>query len=254
LPVRDVLRALVSSQFFNARNPGNDTFVSVVLEQLLGITVQENRGVLAAGKRMYDGETATVFGVRGSSQADLVRIVVEDERFEPYFLARQHQALVGIPAPRKELGLAARRLREDPGAFPAIVRDWISSERYEVEAGSLRPKNDRAFIRCLYADLLGREADYQEFRRCRNALLALSDTRPLRSVVVKLILDSGRAALPEVPAESAGQLVEELFLRFLCRLPTPEEAEVFVAELEQAGAPPATLARALLTHSEYQYY
>ena len=84
--VRDAIRQIVSSQFFSARNPGNDTFVTVVMEQLLGLTVQERRNVrvLEAGKRMYDGSRAVFLGVKGSNQADLVRIAVEDERFEKH--------------------------------------------------------------------------------------------------------------------------------------------------------------------------
>src|SRR5262249_31594761 len=82
--VREALRQIVSSQFFNARNPGNDTFVTGVLEQLLGLTVQKETATLEAGKKMYDGAATPFLGKRGASQADLVRIVVESDGFEPF--------------------------------------------------------------------------------------------------------------------------------------------------------------------------
>ena len=51
------LQEIVRSQYFGARNPGNDTFVTVVLEQCLGLVVQERKNlrVLETGKKMYDG-------------------------------------------------------------------------------------------------------------------------------------------------------------------------------------------------------
>ena len=51
---------ILLSTGFSLRNPGNDTFVTVVLEQCLGLAVQERRhkATLEAGKRMYDGEKA----------------------------------------------------------------------------------------------------------------------------------------------------------------------------------------------------
>src|SRR5262245_16609640 len=54
MSVRDGIGEIVRSQWFTARNPGNDTYVTVLLEQLLGIVVQKEPGLLEAGKKMYD--------------------------------------------------------------------------------------------------------------------------------------------------------------------------------------------------------
>jgi hypothetical protein len=253
LSVREALRQLVSSQFFNARNPGNDTFVTVVLEQLLGVTVQKETATLEAGKKMYDGYATSFRGKKGSSQADLVRIAVEDEQFEPFFLDRRFAAIFGESPPKKRLAADAARLRGDPLAWPAIVSDWLGSQAYEELLARPRPKSDRVFVRSLFADLLGRTPDYQEFRRCRNALLALSDSRPLRSVLIKMMLDSGLGAVGDEAAKDPTGFVTGRFLHFLARNPTQPECDAFVREL-QAGASPQLVQRALLTHGEYQTY
>jgi hypothetical protein len=250
--VREALRQIVSSQFFNARNPGNDTFVTVVLEQLLGITVQKETGTLETGKKMYDGYAATLLGRKGSSQADLVRIVVESEGFEPFLLGRKFEAIFGAAPPKKRLAADAAKLRADPSCYPALVAGWLASQAYEELLARPRPKSDRVFVRSLYADLLGRVPDYQEFRRCRNALLARSDSRPLRSVLIKMMLDANMGEIGE-PGDDRAAFVRGLFLRFLAREPTAKEVEGFTRELA-AGGDARLLVRALLTHAEYQTY
>jgi hypothetical protein len=251
--VRDALLRIASSQFFNARNPGNDTFVTVVLEQLLGVTVQKEPATLEAGKKLYDGYPGLFLGQKGSSQADVVRIAVADEGFEPFFVGRKFAAIFGDAPPRKRLAADAARLRSDPFCWPAIVTEWLSSQAYEELLARPRAKSDRVFVRALFADLLGRPPEYQEFRRCRNALLALSDSRPLRSVVVKTLLDSELVAIPEGWAKDPAGFVSDRFLQLLARAPTQQELEPFVRELERS-ANPRLLLRALLTHAEYQTY
>ncbi len=253
LSVREALLQLVSSQFFNSRNPGNDTFVTVVLEQLLGVTVQKEAATLEAGKKMYDGYATTFLGKRGSSQADLVRIAVEHEDFESFFLERRFAAIFGDVPPKKRLAADAARLRADPFQWPAIVTEWLSSQAYEELLARPRSKTDRVFVRALFADLLGRVAEYQEFRRCRNALLALSDSRPLRSVLIKMMLDAGLGSVGEEATKDPATFVADRFLHLLARPPTPAEGDAFVREI-RAGASPKLVLRALLTHSEYQTY
>jgi len=253
LSVRDALLQIVSSQFFNARNPGNDTFVTVILEQLLGVTVQKETATLEAGKKMYDGYATTFLGRKGSTQADLVRIAIEHEGFEPFLLERRFTAIFGDSPPKKRLAADAARLRGDPLAWPSIVSDWLLSQAYEELPSRPRPKSDRVFVRSLYADLLGRVPEYQEFRRSRNALLALSDSRPLRSVLIKMMLDAGLGAAASGTATDPVRFVADRFLHFLAREPTPSESAAFVRELE-AGMSRQLVVRALLTHGEYQTY
>jgi muconolactone delta-isomerase len=133
-----------------------------------------------------------------------------------------------------------------------LIESWLDSQAYEELLAKPRPKSDRVFVRGLYADLLQRVPEYQEFRRCRNALLALSDSRPLRSVLIKMMLDADLGKIGEPGADRAA-FVRGLFLRFLAREPTAKESEGFTRELA-AGGDARLLVRALLTHGEYQSY
>ena len=173
--VQDAVRQIVSSQFFNARNPGNDTFVTVVLEQLLGMTVQKDVRTLEAGKRMYDGREARFLGEKGSSQADLVRIVVLHEDFETFFVNRKFGEVFSGAMPRAALRAAAAALRERPAVYSEMVAGWLTSEAYEAQLETPRPMSDRMFVRSVFVDLLRRVPEYQEYRaaatrcwRCRT--------------------------------------------------------------------------------------
>lgn len=61
--VQDAVHRIVLCSSFDQRNPGADTFVTVVMEQLLEITVQEEgRRDLDIGKKLYDGGQGMFLG------------------------------------------------------------------------------------------------------------------------------------------------------------------------------------------------
>lgn len=253
--IRDATREIVVSAEFNARNPGNDTFVTVVLEQLLGMTVQKETRALDAGKKMYDGYPARLFGELGRNQSDIVKIVLGRREFAERFVARQFLALHGKPPAKEEIARDGARFLEDPAAFKGILRDWLLSDGYRARTLVPRPKSDLVFIRTLFSDLLGRDPTFDEFRNSRNAFVALSDPAPIRNVIAQLLLDSGRAALPEKAAiTKPAEWVRGEFLRLLGRAPTERESDAFVATLGEYGGEPKTIVLALVTSPEYQYY
>ncbi|HZM00097.1 MAG TPA: hypothetical protein VFD43_07595, partial [Planctomycetota bacterium] len=161
---------IVSGAAFNRANPGPDTFVSVVLEQLLGVDVQRQPALLEAGKKMYDGKPATLYGEDGDSQADVVRIAARQPAFLRQIVERQHRRLVGGEATPRELEGWAAGLRERPGDFTALVRDWVLSPAYAERLGTLRRKTDTQFLRGLYVDLTGEPPEPADLRRLRAAL------------------------------------------------------------------------------------
>ena len=117
------------------------------------------------------------------------------------------------------------------------------------------PKSNSLFVRCLFVDLLDRLPEDDELEPMRNALDGLADSRPLRSVVVRLLLESGRAAVPAKAAiEDPTRWIGQQFPRFLGREATPEELRVFVTAFHEEGCEPSTILYALLSHSEYQSY
>src|SRR5690349_15943082 len=73
LHVRDAIHRIALSSSFDQRNPGADTFVTVVMEQLAGLAVEKNRRELEIGKAMYDGKPGNFLGRAGSTRSDIVR-------------------------------------------------------------------------------------------------------------------------------------------------------------------------------------
>lgn len=252
--VREALRGILISSSFNARNPGPDTFVSTVLEQGLGITVQKQPALLEAGKKMYDGYRARLFNERGATQADVVRIVVAQDDFLAHFLAREYRAIFGTSLSKAELDAATSQLLQQPMEFPAILRGWLSSDRYRARTERRLTKSDHAFIRSLYVDLLARVPTYEEYQRIRNAMQSFSDAAPLRSVISRMLLDSGKVMVPDLSGKDPRHFVHDSFERFYGRAPSADEERIYTSALSKEKASPTLVWKALLTHPEYQTY
>lgn len=255
IDVRDALHRIVLSSSFDQRNPGADTFVTVVMEQLLGIVVQADPRELAIGKALYDGSPGTFLGKRGESQADVVRIAIEDERCTRLVLAREHERLLRATPDRRALVELARDLDRGSTTLPAIVRAWMLSPAWLERLERPRPQPNRMFVRSLHVDLLDRLPDEDEARRMRGALDGLSDPKPLRSVLARLLLDSGRAPLPEKSAiTDPTRWIGRLFEHFLGRAATREELREFVRTFEEPDCRPWTVVYALVSCPEYHSY
>ena len=254
LDLPGAVREIVGGSAFHRANPGNDTFVSVVFEQLLGLVVQDEKALLDAGKRMYDGHRASLWGQSGSSQSDVVAIAVQRPAFYELLVERQYQRLVGRAPARDKQRAWAERLAQDGRAFADLVDEWLLSPAYAERLGSLRPKTDRQFLRGLMVDLTGKVPDAETLSRARAALAAVADGAPLRSVIARVLLARFGAGLPERGRVEASALVDDLYRRFLGRSPAPDERQAMVVLYVQCDAGPEVLARALITHREYQYY
>lgn len=256
--VRNATLEIVLSTSFSLRNPGNDTFVTVVLEQCLGMKVQDNRNtyILEAGKKMYDGRRTRFLREVGSTQADLIGIVMRQEGFTRHMLDRHHRRLFGRPMKRKAPAAeaAVARVHADFGQFFDMLGDWITSEAYLAELARKKPRSDRQFIRGLYMDLLERRPDHEEMRNMRNALQSMADPTPLRAVMAKVILDSGRAVVPELKSGGEKDFVRRCFLRYLGREPSQEELPAYAKAVGEPDCGPTHVVRALVGSPEYQYY
>lgn len=254
----DAVREIVSSQSFAARNPGPDTFVTVVLEQLNGLRVQDEPKTLEAGKRLYDGYEGTLFGRKGRSQSDVVKIAAGEPSFRKRFVERLAALFFDEPLPPAERDAAAERLSADPDATREIAAGWILSERYAASAAArARKKTDRQYVRSLYADLVRRSPTYEEMRDLRNAFQSLADAEPLRAVVARLVCDSRKAVFPQPEKEAIGdpeRFVRGEFARLLGRQPTAAEASAFAAAWADPACTPRAVVKALVTLPEYQTY
>ncbi len=251
---RDAHHELALSPEFNARNPGNDTFVTVMFEQFLGMEVQKQPRVLEAGKKMYDGVLARLFEQKGDSQSDVVKITLAQRAYVDTFLRRMERRYLADDLPKAEREATLAALTSDARLFPMILRDWLHSERYASPTRAPRPKSDRQFIRSLFVDVIGRPPAYEEFRNMRNALQAIADPKPLRGVLSKVLLDSGAALAPAAPPDDPEGQVRELFRRLLGRDPERREHQIFAEALRKPGNTWRTAAMALLNSPQYQYY
>ncbi|GEM_PF-6643896 len=248
----DALHEIVISQYFNARNPGNDTYATVVLEQLMGMTVQKHVDVLERAKKMYDNYKQILFTREGSSQADLVQIIMDHPDTVRFFVKRQYEGLVGAPMDKEALERDAKRLTEDQLAWNDIVKGWLLSPAYETALGAMKKKSDTVFIRALYVDLLGRLPSYQELRSMRNAMQALADPGPLRNVMAKVMVDSDQVSAS--PSGDGKAWIGDQYVKYLCREPTEKELAVLGGALSSKKATPKMILHAILSSAEYQYY
>lgn len=247
----DALHEIVISQYFNARNPGNDTYATVVLEQLMGMTVQKHTDVLERAKKMYDNYKQVLFTREGAGQADLVQIIMDQEDTYRFFVKRQYEKLVGKAIDKETLDRDTKRLAEDQSAWNDIVKGWILSPAYEGALAEMKKKSDQVFIRALYVDLLKRLPTYQELRSMRNAMQALADPGPLRNVMAKVMVDSDQV---QAGGGDAKAWIVDEYVKYLCREPSARELEVLGGAMASGRATAKMVLDAILSSAEYQYY
>jgi hypothetical protein len=255
IDVRDAIWRISLSPVFDARNPGADTFVTVVMEQLDGMAVQKNARELEIGKAIYDGKPGLFLGSRGENQADVVRIAIESERFATTFLTREYARIVRADAERGALARWTRAFRKDPFVYADLMREWLASPAYAARLLERRVQPNRLFVRSLFVDLLGRLPSIDEETRMRNALDGLSDSGPLRSVLARLLIDSGQGEIPEREEISdPTSWVAGLFERLLGRPAEEQELAVFVKSFHDPDCKPGTVVYAIVSHPEYHSY
>ncbi len=250
--VRDAIHRIAISSSFDRRNPGPDTFVTVVMEQLLGLTVQSRVRDLEIGKKLYDGGTGNFLGQTGRSQADVVNIAIEDRRMLELLLEREHERVLRATPDARALKDWTRRLERDDRDFATILREWFLSPAWEARLDLRVPMSNRMFVRSLFVDLADRLPADEEGKRMRGALDGLADARPLRSVLARLILDSGRSNVPEREAiTDPTTWVAGVFERLLGRSATPDELATFVAAFHDPECRSTTVVYAVLSHPNY---
>jgi hypothetical protein len=107
----------------------------------------------------------------------------------------------------------------------------------------------------MHVDLLGRKPTPEEAEPMREALDGLGDSAPLRSILARLMIDSGKVPIPE--KQELGDWdawTKELFRRLFAREASPEELSAVTAALNQPSCQPSTIIYALLSHPEYHRF
>ena len=140
-----------------------------------------------------------------------------------------------------------------PRSWAGLLREWMLSAAYEERLRRRAAQPNRIFVRSLFVDLVDRLPAAEEADRMRNALDGLADAGPLRSVLARLMIDSGQVPLPEKKdIEDPTAWVAGLFERLLGRRADEDELRVFVETFHDPDCLPSTVLYALVSHPEYQ--
>jgi hypothetical protein len=249
LDAREAVHRIALAPNFDQRNPGADTFVTVVMEQLCGLEVAKQRRELELGKKMYEGAEARFLGGAGRSQSDVVKLAVASEEFARHYLAREHLRVAHHAADPRVLAVHARRFAKDAREYPLLVREWLSGASLEKRFAERRPLSNRAWVRALHVDLAGREPAREELEPMRQALDALADPAPLRAVMARLLLDGGKARI-EAPGVDKEAWVRARWLEILGREPRADELAGVLEALARPECRVETVLFALVTSAE----
>ena len=252
LDVREAIHRVALSSSFDQRNPGADTFVTVVMEQLAGLEVTKNQRELEIGKKVYDGAPGTFLGAPAQSQADVVRNAVKSGFFAQHLLRREYERLARSKPDAKDLAPWCVQFEKDPRCFPELERGWLEGPAYAARLAQGAPLPNRSFARALYVDLADRLPTFEEAEPMREALDSLADSAPLRSITARLLIDSGKLALPaRKDVSDVSGWLRTRFLRLLGREPSEGELGAFGKILDEPGARLETVLYALVSSPEY---
>ena len=250
--VREALLRIALCPSFDRRNPGPDTFVTVVMEQLLGTTVQKRARELDIGKSVYDGAPGRFLGRMGDSQADVVKIAIEGRQALRYFLEREHARILRSEPESKDLSRWTRELEADDRGYAKILGEGFLSQAYARRLETFAPLPSRAYVRALFVDLTDALPGEDEQQRLCNALDGLADAGPLRAVIARLVIDSDEVPkLERAAIEDPTRWVGELFERLLGRAASTDELKAFVSAFHDESCTPATVVYAIVSHPEY---
>ncbi len=249
----EALHRIALSSSFELRNPGADTFVTVVMEQFCGIEVQSSRRELEIGKGAYDGRAGVFMGSRAESQSDVVEIAAGHKDAARFFVGREYERLTRSPMPKRDRARAGKRLHREPRAFPDLVKEWMASEAYAERVQRGAPMSNRTWVRAVYVDLGAPPPSGATTEALRSALDGLGDPAPLRSTIARMLLDAEGTRPPRGPElPDAGAWVLDVFQRLLGRAPSAEEASAFARVAAESGDGPALVLYTLLSSPEYE--
>lgn len=117
-------------------------------------------------------------------------------------------------------------------------------------------KSDSQFITSVYFDVLGQRVPAEDLGLIVAALRASADPVPVRSIMVRQLVYSPEAQIPD--RDDIGDMtifVENTFEKLLQRAPTEDELSRFTTELNtNPDFGPRGVYEVILSSTEYQYY
>jgi len=134
----------------------------------------------------------------------------------------------------------------------ALATALVESPAYVGATERRRRPGDTAFVRAVFADLLGRRPTSVELLAAARAAAVVAGSEAGRALVIDVLLDSGEVMLPIlIDVKDPDAWLADRFLRFLGRPPGPAEAKAYRAALLDPDGGPQLVVRALLTTPEY---
>ena len=177
--------------------------------------------------------------------AGLERVLASDE-FAVGAMRRWARTFLS-PAEADAIPLA--RARE---SAVALARSFVTSPAWAGGRADRRRAGDPAFVRALFADLLGRRPTSRELVALSSAAGVIPGSSAGRAAVVDVVLDSGEVPLPLiVDLKDPDGWIADRFLRYVGRAPGAAEVAPFRAALMDPDGGPHVVIRALLTGAEY---
>ncbi len=253
LTAGEALHRIGLSTSFDLRNPGADTFVTVVMEQFCGVEVQSSRRELEIGKGAYDGRAGVFMGSRAKSQSDVVEVAAGHKNAARFLVGREYERLTRAPMSKRDRARAGKRLHREPGAYPDLAKEWMNSEAYAERVARGAPMSNRTWVRAVHVDLGGAPPSGATTEALRSALDGLGDPAPLRSTIARMLLEADGTRAPRGPElGDAGAWVEDVFQRLLGRAPTGDEKVAFSRVASETGDGPTLVLYTLLSSPEYE--
>lgn len=239
---------IAGSDTVRIRYPSPREFAARVLDVFLGPGGSADAERLAAAAAMVAGERTALFGERGASRAEFLRIVSRQPAFFRRQLRYESERIRGEDLERRDLTRFAMQLATDPGRFKEIRREWFASTAAADRAPRRKP--DGAFVRGLWMDVTGRLPG-EETAILRQAVSALGRPDEMRRIVPALVVKAGylsRSGLDGDPPAA----IARLFRRALGRDPEPQETEAALKTWESLGVERVVID--VLTSNEYQSF
>jgi hypothetical protein len=220
---------LLRDPAFLAAHAGVPALADALGALVLGraLSPAEREAVLAAGK-----PAAAVEAVLSKEEARVAAL----RRFAARYLGSETAA--SVPASRAAEGTTA------------LALSFVASPAFSAAAPTA--PGDAAFVRAVFADLLGRRPSASELAALVRAAAVIPGSSAGRAAIVAVLLDSGEVALPlGVQIQAPDAWVADRFLRYLGRPPTAAEGAAHRRALADPDGGPAVVVRALLTSREY---
>ncbi len=242
----DAEATLVRDPAFLRAHPPGPALADAILPLVYasGDPASERQAVLAA----CAGTAQRVFEKDGvASAAGVLDAALAADTFRSSAMER-HLARLLASSQRSSFPEIGR-----PGdSIAALSLACVTSPRYEGGKSGVRWASDPAFVRAVFADLLGRRPTAAEAAAMARALAVIPANTAARAAVVDVLLDSGEVPLPLlVDVRDPDAWLFDRFLRYLGRAPGVEEAKAYRAALVDPDGGPHVVIRALLSTPEY---